>query len=158
MSLPKISSFILTSHSSLSAERSFFGQGPVRVGAFEVRWLLSLVHITQHSSLIISHEDNLSWKTNQMATTVCVMGFQALCHAANMWALRGMFSWLQTWKLTLPWDLISSPRTKQTCCLVNDVSFCFCRSSCSNTNRILLDQRGLSQTHTQQVKVEACFL
>lgn len=65
-------------------------------GAFKVRWLLSSLsaHRSQHSFLIISYEDNLSWEANQAAAPNHVMGFRAMCHTANMYALRAMFSWL----------------------------------------------------------------
>lgn len=65
--------------------------------------------------------------------------------------LRSVFSWLQTWKPTLPWDLTSSPRTKQTCCPVNTMSFLLpwkLLLKKKKKNWTLLAWRGLWQTHT----------
>lgn len=106
----------------LPAERSFLGlwltqpslQGAREGGAFEVRWLLSSVSAqrSQHSSLIISHEDNLSWETNQAAAPIYVMGFQAVCHTANMCTLRGCFPGSRPENQLCP-KTVSSPKTPQ---------------------------------------------
>lgn len=126
-SLPEISPWILkcnhqASHGPLAAERSFLGrlmtglslwppggEEPFKLGGCHP---VQGTHGSRQSSLIISHEDNLSWETNQLTTAICVTGFQEVCHPANMWALRSMFSWLQTWKPTLCWQLTGSPRIR----------------------------------------------
>lgn len=163
--LPEISPLLLkfrypASHDHLPAERSFLGRlprSPACRGLREEEPLKLGTAVLRCPSLTAFITNNISWRQSFLGNKSD--GHCNLRDIANMWALRTMFSWLQTWKPTLPWDFTTSPRTKQTCCLVNAVSFPLQQKLLLNTNRILLDWRELLQIQTQQkVKVEACSL